>query len=156
MCEERIKYKTCKCCGLEKSLEKFYRSSRNKNGRDDYCSVCRSAKAKESYYKKKRLNGWEPEERISTDTKVCKKCGEEQSIYDFYVMVRMKDQRSNVCKKCKKAVNNLSYKRSQERKKLEGDYSNYGCVEGGKRFGLPPLPKYLEKFYGKQERSKDD
>ena len=41
--------------------------------------------------------------------KSCKKCGEVKPLEDFNKQSKMRDQRANVCKKCKSALNKKRY-----------------------------------------------
>tara|TARA_R110000823_G_scaffold204980_2_gene335977 strand:+ start:495 stop:881 length:387 start_codon:yes stop_codon:yes gene_type:complete len=40
--EEEEKNKTCPYCGKAKSLNQYYKVSKNKDGKDSYCKLCRN------------------------------------------------------------------------------------------------------------------
>ena len=43
------KAKTCSTCGEEKSIDKFYRNARNKDGRTYQCKICHNKSCRASY-----------------------------------------------------------------------------------------------------------
>jgi hypothetical protein len=71
--------KTCRVCGIEKPLDDFPVDTRNKDGREGTCKVCRKDKKKK---------------------KICNKCGESKVLEDYPIHKATKDGRRGDCKDC--------------------------------------------------------
>lgn len=71
------------------------------------------------------------------ETKVCKKCGRELPVGEFYKMPGYKDGIDSVCKECRKAGMKENYKerKSEAVRKREKLPFNVDDKMGGGRFG---------------------
>jgi len=67
--------KTCKLCGIEKSLDDFYRCKHTRDGKNTYCKPCAKAKSIKNHYdnREKRL------ERFKEDYKANKEVRDAQN-----------------------------------------------------------------------------
>ena len=93
--------KVCSVCGEELTIEHYYRKN---NKYMDVCKKCHSHRDKAAERKKRR----EERRRLSADlnigTKVCKNCGEELPLSEFYKSKGNKDGYEGCCKACRVAM----------------------------------------------------
>ena len=94
--------KTCICCGIEKSLEDFYRESRVKDGRQARCKTCHK-KVTEKYrknnpeiYRKASMKHWNKLNEKKKHERWIKRYGVTSEEYQ-----KMYNAQKGVCKICK-------------------------------------------------------
>lgn len=84
----KIKTKKCVKCKTRKQINKFYRSSRSKDGHNNKCKDC--TKKTQIKYKID----------ANVKYKVCNKCKKKRSIINFYLSYKSKDGYNTKCKVC--------------------------------------------------------
>ncbi len=128
-----MKMKTCPKCGIEKSLDEFYKRKsrsrgvhkvRNPNQRMSHCIECCKAK----YVKRvSRPKG-------PIIEKVCCRCKYLKSLSEFYKDCKSRDGYASFCKQCdrdrplrkpNKAVARVSQRRGHYRRKYDMDIEDY-------------------------------
>jgi len=93
--------KICTKCNIEKPLEEFHKSSRDKSGVRSECKIC--------------VLGHEPRKPIIEGTKICKTCNIEKETEEFgNILVKNKLYKQASCKTCKN-------KQRTEKRKLDAD-----------------------------------
>lgn len=97
--------KFCKQCGVLKLMNDFYKNDEMKDGYFSFCKSCICERQKIS--RKKRLKAF----KRMNGLKVCKACGVEKSISNFYKNVGMKNFHANTCAKCARKLSLLNYHR---------------------------------------------
>lgn len=90
--------KTCSICGKEITIEHFYWKN---NKYMDACKHCHSHKDKAADRKKRREERLKMSADMRLKTKVCKRCGEELPLSEFYRCNKYKDGYEGVCKECR-------------------------------------------------------
>jgi len=88
--------KTCSKCKTEKSISKFYKSSKTKDKLGFYCKVCCS-KAMSAVRERHRNN---VQIKINKISKICGICKKEKLAEEFYKTKYSKDGLRCYCKKC--------------------------------------------------------
>lgn len=106
--------KTCKDCGINKSLEEFAPSKKNRDGRTSYCRPCYNVRdrayraARRSGPPVRVRNADPPTERFR---KWCPGCQQELTIADFGSNRASKDGHAAYCKPCHNAKGKETYTR---------------------------------------------
>ncbi len=102
--------KICKMCGIEKTLDMYYKHRSSSQGVLSKCKSCQKAYTKDLYSKfhPKDLGGF----------KICKICGLKKSIGHFRFNNFSKDKKETRCKKCE--INRrIEYRKRNEKKEKE-------------------------------------
>lgn len=87
MCESKV----CSKCGIEKSLDQFYKRKSSKTGYYSECKTCHDLQ---------RYEYIDNLVYIEITEKYCKRCNTIKPIIDFYKNKRIKDGYSSSCKLC--------------------------------------------------------
>lgn len=100
--------KTCKICGVEKSVDEFYKDRCMADGYLSKCKRCRNdienAKQRQKRLQERLLR---PVKSASTTHKSCSKCGIDKPMTDFGKDKRSTTGRTSACKVCE-SVRKLS------------------------------------------------
>jgi thymidine kinase len=88
-------FKTCPECKIEKPSSTFYTNDRNKDGLDDYCTLC-NLESNRSFREKNKNR----ETIIVPAFKMCLGCNKEKPGLDFYDEPGNTDGLSSSCKEC--------------------------------------------------------
>lgn len=112
--------KTCQQCEQTKPAELFYRSKRNKDGRDSYCKECRDGKHA-AWYAEQKASRPVP---LPITEKACTACGETKPLKDFYASENGRGGKDSRCKVCKDAYWNEYTKRPEVAARLKEQARN--------------------------------
>lgn len=127
--------KVCNKCGLEKSLDSFYKEERRKDGHNSTCKVCLSEYKKSLISKNQQKNS-------SIKEKVCTKCKLLKDLDDFHMQALGKGGRSSQCKQC-----TSKYDKERSLKNIEDKVCKKQCsickqVKSSGEFPLNPHHKH--------------
>lgn len=115
--------KQCTKCEATKSIDKFYKDKKTKDGYGGHCKVCQDQYTRDYYDRKLRKR-----ENLLTDHgKICKICRVEKSLSEFNIKHGTKKlSYRNECKKCESAWKADHYKTIavKERKKRKVYYKD--------------------------------
>lgn len=92
-------FKKCTKCCVIAPLNEFHNHSGRKDGKHSWCKYCKS-KVYSEQADAPFCYGSTNTKQANVPFKLCKECGEEKPIYDFYKNKRMKDGYVNICKLC--------------------------------------------------------
>ncbi len=87
--------KHCNKCQQDRSTDLFGKDTRNKDGLQGICEVCRKA-AKQAARDKRRMEG-----NITVPRKTCNKCDTDKPADSFYRDAGIADGLATICKACK-------------------------------------------------------
>ncbi len=100
--------KACSKCKKEKPIDEFHKNIRGKYKRSSYCKVCGNIDAVKRWKERKKVKkeavekkGEQP--RSDDDKQICKICGKEKSLSEFYRDTRLRNGRTTQCKVCVRA-----------------------------------------------------
>ena len=88
--------KVCIKCGIEKDLEEFTKSDRCVDGHLGICKNCRNEYLRK-WRKTEKVEKVEKVEFVIPNSKICKRCGIEKSMEEFYKRYSTKDHHVGVC-----------------------------------------------------------
>jgi hypothetical protein len=94
------KTKVCGICKVKKSIEEFDRDSRSKDGLYYKCKKCKREYRLKSYHAKNPNSEYQKEYNEKPGFKICRKCGVEKSIEEFWKRSRNRDGLNCWCKGC--------------------------------------------------------
>jgi hypothetical protein len=131
---DTITYKTCTKCGVEKSLNDYYKNNTSKSGYNSVCKTCykkrASERSKKIYQNKIILD------KIIIKDKVCRICNSNKHISSFSKKKENKDGFRHECKICRKLYedkwkkenplnvkkNAKKYRDKEDKKQLDREY----------------------------------
>lgn len=99
--------KTCARCREHKPWDEFRRKQSAKDGRQSYCRTCAYAYERESEERHTEAIKARYAEKLAREvdhkaTKMCRKCGQERPLLEFYAHRCTADGRANYCRACAK------------------------------------------------------
>ena len=108
MTEKSLIIKTCRKCGIIKSISDFNKNKRNKDGLRNWCRECQSVSRTEYYAthkeQEKERNLHPILKPVGPIThKMCSKCKIDKSISEFYERSDAPGTYTSQCKKCQKS-----------------------------------------------------
>jgi hypothetical protein len=101
--------KRCSKCGVEKSIDQFYRSRGRRDGHTPYCKVCHDKQGQET-----RAKNTARAESPVVSSKRCPKCGIEKPSSEFYLDKGRKHGLKVWCKSCHGAGTQAAARRNPE------------------------------------------
>jgi len=126
--------KICKKCGKGKSLSDFYNNRYSKDGKMSICIKCYSERRARNRiekgiipwedYREIRLN--KAKEKIKNEKRICKGCGKEKSLNEFWKDKRYETVYDTLCKECsKERTRKYDYKSKQKRSMNKTEWKKF-------------------------------
>jgi hypothetical protein len=108
--KDSVATKTCKKCGVEKSMEDFYKNRSSKDGRSYKCVLCVKGKTRQQIDQEMRIIEQDMVQRRTRwvqKTKTCNACGTDKPWSDFKIVRKrgpygMYDYATGRCCQCQK------------------------------------------------------
>ena len=109
-------FKICKKCGIIKPINEFRKDKLKKDGHQSHCKIC-EFKIQKKY---REENKDKPRKKIiKIEYKVCKKCGIEKPVNDFYGASNTNDGYRTRCKECIGEYEKLIFKNKPKKPKVD-------------------------------------
>lgn len=130
-----IKTAFCNKCGVEKSVNLFYREKRKKSGYNPTCKDCLCQYKKDLIEKNQKKNSFVKE-------KVCTKCNTLKSVNEFHRQALGEGGRSSQCKECTKKYDLGRSEKNKLERVTEKECTSCGEIKPSSEFYLCPHHKY--------------
>lgn len=129
--------KTCRMCGILKTLDGFHKNKNTSDGRVSYCKLCARERERRRRYRIERLRSLGRPVPIGTYNKTCPLCERTLGKAQFYRSGNTLDGRGTYCKDCVRRHNRKT--RSERKFRTRDRLQELGVLSERTRYILEEL-----------------